>query len=37
MRAVLSSEKYWFSLLQSNAATPALDQLAAARRDGRLP
>ena len=33
-----SSEKYWFSLLQSNgASTPALDQLAAARRDGRLP
>jgi polysaccharide biosynthesis protein PslG len=33
-----TSEKYWFSLLQSNgASTPALDQLAAARRDGRLP
>ena len=33
-----TSEKYWFSLLQSNgSSTPALDQIAAARRDGRLP
>jgi hypothetical protein len=33
-----SSEKYWFSLLQPNGApTPALDVIAAARRDGRLP
>jgi Cellulase (glycosyl hydrolase family 5) len=33
-----ASEKYWFSLLQSNgASTPALDAIAAARRDGRLP
>ena len=33
-----TSEKYWFSLLQSNgASTPALDQIASARRDGRLP
>jgi hypothetical protein len=32
-----SSEKYWFSLLQPNGApTPALDAIAAARRDGRL-
>jgi hypothetical protein len=33
-----ASEKYWFSLLQPNgASTLALDAIAAARRDGRLP
>jgi Cellulase (glycosyl hydrolase family 5) len=33
-----TSEKFWFSLLQGNGnATPALDQIATARRDGRLP
>ena len=33
-----TSEKFWFSLLQPNGSnTPALDQIAAARRDGRSP
>lgn len=32
-----TSEKFWFSLLQPNgASTPALDRIAAARKDGRL-